>query len=281
MTINEIAYDLIDTVRNANVIDDERVDVRQLYYWINNQRSMWLKRKLDTILDIDDNLVQTIKSQLVFDGATTEILTYQTSGNLTVGRSYTIMDLEKGVTDFRVSGSTINRIGHEFVATSPLCTWGKFGEVRYSEVIPTDKNVLLKTRSTIPPTIELNYGNAILEVTSPDLMSKEFSIVPFNQFRFSGNGLFNIKSLFVAIRDNYWYVKYGKDNITPNTIKNIVIRAIFQNPLEVPEYDILTSNYPINNHILDFMKEMIVKSNLQVILGTPSDEANDGSGVIK
>ncbi len=281
MTLPEIAYDLLETVRNANIVDDERVDMRMLYYWIHNQRSLWLKRKLDTILDIDDNLIQTIQSELVFEGNTARLYYTQSSGNLVIGRTYTIKDYEKGVTDFTIVGAANNRVDTEFIATANTPTWGRFGLLQYYEVVPTDNIVLCKTKFKIPPTLELNYGNAVLEVTSPDLMTKEFSFVPFNQFRFSGSGLFNTKSLFVAIRDGYWYVKYGKDNVSPNTIKNIVIRAIFQNPTEVPDYDIDTSNYPINRHILDFMKEMIIKSNLQIILSTPSDETNDDSGVIK
>jgi hypothetical protein len=280
ITLPLLAYDLLELVRASNIIDDENIDKRQLYHWIHNQRALWITRKLNTILDLDDNLIQTITSDLVFEGNTVELKYIQTEGKLVIGREYTIKDFEKGVTDFISVGATVNRVDHTFVATAVNPIWGRFGKLEYSEIVPTDKHVLLRTKNKIPSTLELNYGNAVLEVTSPDLLTKEFSFVPFNQLRFSGNGLFNTKSLFVGIRDGYWYIKYGKDNLTPNTIKNIKIRAIFQTPTEIPDYDIDLTTYPINRQILDFMKEMIIKSNLTTILQTKSDPVNDSSGIV-
>lgn len=144
--------------------------------------------------------------------------------------------------------------------------------------LPSGRNIL-RTSIKIPPTIELNYGNLVLEVTSPDLNYLEFSFVPFNQFRFSGNGRFNKNCVFVAIRDGYWYIKMG-DNCN-KTLKNLVIRAAFQIPPDVPGYIWDETDYPTNNHMLVYMKDMILKSDIKTILETKSDEVNDSSGIIR
>lgn len=218
MTLPEIAYDLLETIRNANIVDDEHIDQRLLWNWIHNQRALWIKRKSDSIKDYDDNLIQTI-----------------------------VVGLEK------VNSSIVPNLPSE--------------------------NTLLRTVIQIPTTIELNYGNAILEVTSPDLNDKEFLYVPFNQLRFSGNGKYNKGNFFVAIRDKYYYVKKGTE--CNQIIKNIVIRAIFQNPTEVPGYDFETTQYPINNHLIIYLKDMIIKNDLRTILVTNSDTTNNANGVIQ
>lgn len=286
MTLYEISYDLLETIRNAKLSDDESIDHRLMWNWIHNQRALWLTRKLNNIRDYDDNLIQTINVELEYANKTTILRKSITNGLLTPNILYTIKSA-KGSTkaDFRPCGALNNKVGTTFTVdvktNSRTPIWGSNGVLEYDVVIPTDRNILLKSKTTLPATLELNYGNAVLEVTSPDLLTKEFSFVPFNQLRFSGEGRFNTKQLFCAIRDNYWFIKYGKDNLTYNTISNIIVRAIFQDPTKVPGYNINTSNYPINRHILDFMKEQIIKSNLQVVLSTKSDEYNDGSGTIK
>lgn len=218
MKLPELIFDLIETVRNAHIVDDERLDERLVANWIHNQRSIWIKRKADTTPDYDDNILQTINATLI-------------------------------KVDTSVDSS-----------------------------LPSGKGIL-RTIYKIPPTIELNYGNLVLEVTSPDLNFKEFSFVPFNQFRFSGNGKFNKNSVFCAIRDGYWYVKLADG--CNKTLSNLIIRAAFQTPPAVPGYDWDETDYPCNRHLIAFMKDMILKSDLNSVLSTKSDETNDGSGLIR
>lgn len=59
MTQNEIAYDLIEIVR-PNLSDDDNIDKRQLFFWIDNQRALWLRNELNKNRTIDDNIVQDL-----------------------------------------------------------------------------------------------------------------------------------------------------------------------------------------------------------------------------
>lgn len=220
MTLSEITYDLLEVVRNANIIDDERIDIRQIEYWVHNQRALWIKRKLDKIKDFDDNLLQ-----------------------------YTNTELE-----------VVNR--------------------SIEPTLESDYRIM-RTVDILPPTIELNYGNAILEISSPDVAIKNFTLVPFDQLRFSGFGRFNKNHIFVAIRDGYRYVKYSDTNNSPFTLKRIIERACYQNPTLVPGFNKELDQYPLNHEMIDFMKGEIVKSNFNWILTTRADETNDANGLIK
>ena len=141
------------------------------------------------------------------------------------------------------------------------------------------KNIL-RTTTVIIPTIELRHSNAILEVSSPDVLENTFSLIPFDQLRWSGNSKFNSKQWFVAIRNGYYYVKSGMNNLTPFTLSKIYIQGIFQNPTEISTFVIKTSNYPINRNILEYLKVEILKTNVLNLLQLPSDTSNDGSGEI-
>lgn len=58
-TLNEIAYDLLSIVR-PQLSDDSDIDLRQIKFWINNQRSLWIRNELNRKRSIDSDIVQTI-----------------------------------------------------------------------------------------------------------------------------------------------------------------------------------------------------------------------------
>jgi len=58
-TLNEIAYDLISIVR-PQLSDDNEIDLRQIKFWIRNQRSLWIRNELNRKRTIDEEIIQTI-----------------------------------------------------------------------------------------------------------------------------------------------------------------------------------------------------------------------------
>jgi len=46
MTLNEYAYDLYELLR-ANLTDNEHEDIRQIKFWLKNQRSFWASNEID------------------------------------------------------------------------------------------------------------------------------------------------------------------------------------------------------------------------------------------
>lgn len=230
MLLSEVQFDLLETIRNAKITDDENISLELLTHWINNQRALWIKRNLDNGNFYDENLIQTIS------------------------------------------------IGVDIIDPTVLYQ----STIAYNDTITlpgyTSKSRILRTTNSIPAILEMNYGLAVYEVGGIDFTQHPFSFTPFSQMRVAGNGKFNSKHLFVAQRDNYWYIKYGKDSVYKNMIDKIVIRAIFQNPTEVPDYDYDTSTYPISRDLLVYMKDYIIKNDLRAIIATNSDQTNNSNG---
>jgi hypothetical protein len=62
-TLNEIAYDLLTIVR-PQLSDDTEIDLRQIKFWINNQRALWIRNEVNKKRTIDADLIQTLCVEL-------------------------------------------------------------------------------------------------------------------------------------------------------------------------------------------------------------------------
>lgn len=59
MTLNELVYDLIESVVGT-ATDDEEIDLRKVAFWIKNQRALWLRNQFNKGESIDDEVTQTL-----------------------------------------------------------------------------------------------------------------------------------------------------------------------------------------------------------------------------
>lgn len=62
-TLNEISYDLLTIVR-PHLSDDSDIDIRQIKYWIKNQRALWIRQELNKKRSVDTDLIQTLCADL-------------------------------------------------------------------------------------------------------------------------------------------------------------------------------------------------------------------------
>jgi hypothetical protein len=62
-TLNEISYDLLTLVR-PQLSDDSELDLRQIKFWVNNTRSLFIRNELNKKRSIDSDLVQTLCVEL-------------------------------------------------------------------------------------------------------------------------------------------------------------------------------------------------------------------------
>lgn len=62
-TLNEIAYDLLTIVR-PQLSDDTDIEIRQIKFWIRNQRALWLRNELNRKRTIDEDVIQTICAEI-------------------------------------------------------------------------------------------------------------------------------------------------------------------------------------------------------------------------
>lgn len=226
MTLQELTYDLKELIRNAHIIDDERIDDRLLHLWIHQQRALLAKQYGDKGIYYEDPLLQDYIIPL------------------------------------------------EFLKTE------------------SSKSNILRTTFQVESVVPLKFGNSILEIRGNDfaiegnvptpnertITNNMLSVVPWNQLRVAGEGRFTSKNIFVALRDGYYYIKYGKDISDRGHLKEIVIRGVFENPTVLPDYNIFTSKYPMSLSMINILKRIILQTDLTVVLGTKSDDINNGSG---
>lgn len=139
-------------------------------------------------------------------------------------------------------------------------------------------NLILRT-AEVPKMIEYRIGPAVYEISLPDILSKTIQYVPFDRLRWCGNGVVNKHMLFAAFYDNRFYVKSNSEIEKP--LKYLTLTAIFADPTEVSTFDETTDDYPVNLHMIEYMKNEIIKTDIRNILETRSDEKNDSSGLIE
>ena len=137
---------------------------------------------------------------------------------------------------------------------------------------------IVESTTTIPTIVEGKSGPLILSLESEDLMKLPFSVVDYNHLRVAGNGKFNSKIIFGAIRDNKIYFKY---NEFFDTYTTVVLRAIFEDPRAVSGFDDETSRYPADLGLIEYIKNGILQIDLKAFLMGVADEENDATGEIK
>jgi len=58
LTLNALAYDLFLTIRNGRIVDDDDLDLRQIKFWIRNNRAVWIKNELNKGRSISQRFIQ-------------------------------------------------------------------------------------------------------------------------------------------------------------------------------------------------------------------------------
>lgn len=225
MTLIEIVYMILETVRENHIVDDERLDERLIMDWIDLKRAQFIKNSYSVNPNnrLNLNLYQSIELGVFID-------------NVYDAGDYPYVD---SVTQL------------------------------YKVAVSED----------IPSILENKNGPMILTIESDDLMKLPFSVVDYDHMRFAGNGKFNSNLVFAAIRDNKVYFKYNKffdDNFL------VHIRAIFEKPRQVPNFDATTDRYPVSLDLIEYIKNGVFDKDFKTILQLGmSDNLNDASGEIK
>lgn len=135
---------------------------------------------------------------------------------------------------------------------------------------------LVRSELKIPKTIDLNFRSGLTYVGTMD--GKEIQFVPQSRVRWQKEKYYTSTVPLAYLKNQYLYV----DN--DHVIEYISLRGIFELPPEVgnfvnpytniPEYT-LDSKYPIPINMLPTLKEMILRKELNIMTGSPSDIKND------
>ena len=144
---------------------------------------------------------------------------------------------------------------------------------------------ILKSKLQIPVAIELHNSTAITRVGSLDLKQKKFSFVDYTAAPYVGNGKFNKNFVFAFLKGGYMYIVSNCNNPATKALKYINIRGIFANPEEVGRFTELDGTkcysdddrYPINNWMIPYIENEIIKGDLKFFMDVKIDESNDAN----
>lgn len=131
--------------------------------------------------------------------------------------------------------------------------------------------------TAIPTPINRRGGEgAITLVDTGVLFADPIEFVTYAQARDYNNGKFNTNTKYAFIKDNLFYVK----NETSTT--KFYVTGVFQNPRLAAAYNSISNfdsayTYPVDQSIVDDMKQIIRKNNLDLVIQQLEDKIADGS----
>lgn len=127
--------------------------------------------------------------------------------------------------------------------------------------------------NTLPEVLMYKGGYAIRDIHTVDFSSTNIPIKSFDHLKVLGNGRFTHRFIGAALRNNKIWLKSG--NLDYKVIDKVVVNAIFTDPTKVSGYDIKTSDYPISDGFIDYIKNDILNSDIKFLLTTRKDLIND------
>lgn len=141
---------------------------------------------------------------------------------------------------------------------------------------------VLRTKLTLPNTIELHNKTGITRVAPINKLDVPFSFVSYERAIHSGNGRFNSKHIFAFLLNDRVYLT-SKDPQLAKYITHINIRGVFEDPTEASNFShcdgtscyTKDSKYPVNRWMIDYMKEAILKLNIAASLQAVTDNTNN------
>ena len=148
-----------------------------------------------------------------------------------------------------------------------------------------DCATIVRTKKPIPQPLELHIKSAITSVKPTERISIPFNFVTKQKAIYSQYSPFN-RAIF-AFLDNDKYIYLISEEDTLNLLECITITGVFENPLDltnytnccscnnaVPCFDEMTSNYPLQPHYIDLIKNEIVNELIKK-LNIPEDTKNN------
>jgi hypothetical protein len=137
-------------------------------------------------------------------------------------------------------------------------------------------STIKRTVTTIPTFLNTRYGLQVYDIYGSNESSYIYSYVTPNHFKFSGNGKFNSKIIFVTYKDSHLLL-----NSTSTTLPSTVnISGILEDPTSASGYDIDNDIFPIDYDGVEYIKKMVLKEDVNSFLSGIADEVSDSSGEI-
>lgn len=131
-----------------------------------------------------------------------------------------------------------------------------------------------KSTTKIPTILWTSSGPLIYEIASSDGMKLPYSFGSHSRLRFTGNGRFNTNLIFAAIdADRYLYMS---DNTYLTADSKVLLKAVFEDPTDIPTFNIATDEFPCSLDVMEAIKLSVFDKDFRVALNSKEDiNAND------
>jgi len=141
-------------------------------------------------------------------------------------------------------------------------------------------------RSSVEMPIFLEAGNepAITRVGPAFINSGSFKIIPYERVPYIGNGRFNSSTIYGTLINNYLYVFSRTTNSLDYAgMRKINIRGILADPTDAARFHFAnnvacytdTSEYPISDRLINYMKDIIIQTDAKIMLSLLPDKINN------
>jgi hypothetical protein len=142
---------------------------------------------------------------------------------------------------------------------------------------------ILRSKNKIPSTIELYHKNLLMRVGPVTVGSTPFSLITHQQAQFSGNNKYTRHITKAFFHNGYIYIIGDSDKLA--LLEHISIHGVFEYPEEASSFSTCgdepcytnDSPYPISAHMIETLKEMIITTNIKVIVSSSTDKSNNAN----
>lgn len=134
---------------------------------------------------------------------------------------------------------------------------------------------MYRSTTELPSIVNGHSGPVILELTSEDKMQYPFSVVPYSQLRFSGSGRFGASMIFGSVDvDKYLYLKTNAELTARPTY---TIKAVFEDPTLVPDFDEEADEFPVSLDMIEMIKKSVFDIDFRQLLSAIKLEDDENS----
>ena len=145
--------------------------------------------------------------------------------------------------------------------------------------LPTGCKVL-KSKKLIPDTVELHHTDGIVSVGSVQFLEIPFSYVDFKKIPYINYTRFTRNVVYSFLLNGHLFM-YSSGNTKYGLIENVMVRGIFEDPVEAgnycePCFD-YDSPYPIQSWMFETLVKPQVLQQLAIKGQSPLDDENDAA----
>ena len=132
----------------------------------------------------------------------------------------------------------------------------------------------------MPNILYANHSPLITRVGPVSIDSSSYTVIPYSRVPYAGSGKYNRNHVFSFFHDDHIYIAGGE---AIKMVKRINIQAILEDPTEAKTFISCSgapcytddSEYPILYKYVELLKEMILKTNLQIAIKGSTDVSGD------